>query len=96
MATGDTTDVLGRLKAVLPRWFGGASPILDALLTGLATASAFIYSLYGYAKLQTRILTASDGWLDMVAADFFGTTLQRKASQTDSSFRAAIIANLLR
>ena len=96
MATGDTTDVLGRLRAVLPKWFGGSSPILDALLTGLATASASIYSLYSYVKLQTRILTASDGWLDMVAADFFGTAIVRKANQTDASFRATIIANLFR
>ena len=96
MATGDTTDVLGRLRAVLPKWFGGSSPILDALLTGLATASASIYSLYIYVKLQTRILTASDGWLDMVAADFFGTAIVRKANQTDASFRATIIANLFR
>ena len=96
MATGDQSDILARIKSVLPTWFGGSSPMLDAVLSGLAQASAFVYSLYSYAKLQTRILTASDGWLDMIAADFFGTSIVRKTNQTDASFRATIIANLLR
>ncbi|TXD58936.1 hypothetical protein FUT88_13335 [Ralstonia sp. TCR112] len=70
--------------------------MVDSLLAGITTALSFVYSLYAYAKLQTRILTASDGWLDMIAADFFGTSIQRKANQTDASFRATIIANLFR
>lgn len=96
MAKGDQSDILARIKSVLPTWFGGASPTLDAVLSGLAQASAFVYSLYSYAKQQTRILTATDGWLDMIAADFFGTSIVRKANQTNASFRATIIANLLR
>lgn len=97
MAIGDQADIFGRIKAVLPnRWFGGISPLLDAITQGLANSSAFIYSLYLYAKLQTRILTATDGWLDMVAADFFGAALLRNANQTDASFRARIIINMFR
>lgn len=96
MATGDKSDILARIKAVLPTWFGGTSPVLDAVLSGLAQASFFVYSLYAYAKLQTRILTATDGWLDMIAADYFGSGVVRKANQSDTSFRAAIISNLLR
>lgn len=96
MATGDQGDIFARIKSVLPRWFGPASPLLDALITGLANASAFAYSLYQYARLQTRIKTASDGWLDMIAADFFGVALQRATNQTDTSFRARIIANMFR
>lgn len=96
MATGDQADVLLRLKSTLPHWFGDSNPILDAVLTGLAWAGAFVYSLYAYAKLQTRIKTATDGWLDMIAADFFGTTLLRQANQSDASFRARIIINLFR
>lgn len=94
--TGDQADVLARLKATLPRWFGDDTPILDAVLQGLANAAAFVYSLYAYAKLQTRILTATDGWLDMIAADYFGTALLRAANQSDASFRARIIINLFR
>ena len=100
MAIGDSNDIFARLKAALPqRWFGSTSdsmPVVDSLLTGITTALSFIYSLYLYAKLQTRILTATDGWLDMVAADFFGTSVLRKAGQSDASFRANIIANMFR
>ncbi|WP_175582357.1 hypothetical protein [Cupriavidus metallidurans] len=99
MATGDQQDIYQRLRGYLPReWFGDASqsPIVNALLQGLAYAGAYVYSLLAYAKLQTRIRSATDGWLDMIAADFFGTALQRTANQTDASFRARIILNLFR
>lgn len=96
MATGDKSDVFNRLKSVIPKWFGDTSPILDAILQGFAYASSFIYSLYAYAKLQTRIKTATDGWLDIIAADFFGTRIVRGANQVDASFRANIITNLIR
>jgi len=94
--TGDQSDVLARIKVVLPRWFADSNPILDALNQGYAYTASFIYSLYAYAKLQTRILTATDGWLDLIAADYFGTALMRAANQTDASFRARIIVNLFR
>lgn len=94
--TGDQNDIVARSKSVIPRWFGPASPLLDALLQGTSNAFAVVYSLYSYAKLQTRILTASDGWLDMIAADFFGPALVRSANQSDASFKARIIINMFR
>lgn len=96
MSIGDNSDILKRIKSVLPPWFGDSSPILDAVITGMANGLAFIYSLYAYAKIQTRILTATDGWLDMIAADYFGTALLRASNQSDTSFRARIIINLFR
>lgn len=98
MATGDTQDFQSRLIQTLPRWFGdyASAPLISALLTGLATSAAFIYSLIAYLRLQTRIATATDGNLDMIAGDFFGTTLARRAGQTDANFRALILASLLR
>lgn len=96
MSTGDNRDILKRIKSLIPSWFGDSSPILDAVIMGLANGLAFIYSLYAYAKLQTRILTATDGWLDMIAADYFGAALLRAAYQSNTSFRARIIINLFR
>ena len=97
MATGDQADVFARIKSTLPSsWFGDSTTIIDGLIQGLAWAGSFVYSLYAYAKLQTRIKTATDGWLDMISADFFGTTLPRQTNQTDASFRARIIVNLFR
>ncbi len=98
MATGDQSDISSRLQALVPHgWFAnGVSPIRDALLAGFSNALASVYALLAYVRLQTRIATATDGFLDMVAGDFFGTTLTRSVNQTDASFRARIIANLLR
>lgn len=65
MATGDQADFVRRLKSVLPvQWFDDSNPILDAVLNGIASALSLVYQLYAYAVLQTRILTATDGWLD--------------------------------
>lgn len=94
--TGDQTDILNRIKSALPRWFGDGNPLLDGLVTGLSWTGSFIYSLYAYAKLQTRIITASDSWLDMIAVDFFGSAIKRSTNQSDASFRARIIINMFR
>lgn len=94
--TGDQNDVYRRIVGYLPPWFGDAPPIIDAVLQGLAYALSFIYALIQYAKTQTRIKTASGGFLDMIAADFFGSSLTRKTNETDSSFLARIIINLFR
>ncbi len=96
MATGDTNDFLTRLKALLPNgWFTGATPVLDAVLTGISSVLASVYSLAAYAKLQTRIMTATDGFLDLISYDFFGGDLPRNYQETDAAFRTRILAELL-
>ena len=95
MATGDQNDILGRLKALLPGgWFRGATPVLDGFLSGIAWALAQVYALAAYARLQTRIATASDGFLDLISSDFFGGNLPRKAAESDAAFRARILSQL--
>ncbi|WP_217548787.1 hypothetical protein [Pantoea sp. GbtcB22] len=97
MATGDQNDILNRLKALLPpTWFDSNSPFLDGVLTACAQALTWCYSLYVYAKLQTRIGTATDGWLDLTAYDFFGKNLQRAAGQSDELFRQQMKISLFR
>lgn len=94
--TGDQQDVFRRIKTLIPPWFSDVSPYLDSLIQSFAYTGSFVYSLYEYAKLQTRIKTATDGWLDLISADFFGSALPRKANQSDVSFRNRIIVNLFR
>lgn len=97
MATGDQTDIVARLTKLIPySWFESAFAIRDAIAAGIANAHAYIYSLLMYVKQQTRILSASDGFLDAIAQDFFGSSLIRSANQTDASFRARIIINIFR
>lgn len=69
-------------------------PVITALLLAFGNLQAFIYSLLAYIKLQTRIATATGGFLDLIAFDFFGLTIQRASGQTDASFRQTILAAL--
>jgi hypothetical protein len=95
MATGDANDFLTRIKALLPNgWFSGTTPILDSILTGISSAFASVYSLIAYARLQTRISTATDGFLDLISLDFFGSTLSRKTEESDVAFRNRILSEL--
>jgi hypothetical protein len=98
MATGDQADIVNRLQRLIPQgWFAqGATPLRDALLAGVANAFSFLYSALAYVRLQTRIATATDGYLDMIAADYFGGNLLRYDGQTDTSLRANILANIVR
>jgi len=91
---GDITDLAARLKAQIPvSWFK-SSPKFDATLQGPAWALSTIYSQITYAALQTRIATATDGFLDLIANDFFGTNLLRLTNETDGAYRTRILANL--
>jgi hypothetical protein len=95
--TGDLSDMLARIKAVLPRaWFPDATPVLDAMLTGVAAGWAWVYSLLAYVQAQTRVATATDVWLDVIALDYFGSGLQRRPAETDSTYRQRIHDELLR
>jgi hypothetical protein len=97
MATGDRTDLLGRIQSLLPRgWFGDSPTILTALLTGFAAIYASLYTVLSYARQQMRIATATDGWLDVISADFFGPSLPRKTNESDTAFRNRITVNLFR
>src|SRR5579885_1748109 len=93
--TGDQQDIVSRIKAVLPNgWFRDSTPILDGVLNGIGWALAGIYSLAGYARLQTRLATATDGFLDLISLDYFGLGLPRRPQEMDAPFRARIQAQL--
>jgi len=95
MAIGDQADFVARIEALLPNgWFGDETPILDAVLNGIGWALAFVYSLYQYAALQTRIATATDGFLDLISYDFFGLNLPRNPQESDAAFRLRIQGQL--
>lgn len=97
MAIGDRNDLLGRIQALLPHgWFGDSPTILTALLTGFAAIYSSLYAVLAYARLQMRIATSVDGFLDVISADFFGTSLPRNANESDTAFRNRITVNLFR
>ena len=95
--TGDQQDMLGRLKAVLPsRWFGDQTPVLDALLGGLAASWCWVHGILSFVAGQTRIATAQGLWLDLIANDFFGDRFRRRVGQSDAVLRANIQRELFR
>jgi hypothetical protein len=95
--TGDLSDFISRLWAVLPkRWFAEQSPNLRALLTSIATPWVWLYNLITYVITQTRVATATDEWLDLIALDYFGCNLYRKINESDVSYRGRIQVALLR
>jgi hypothetical protein len=85
-----------RIKQLLPlrAWFTDSTPVLDAVVAGISSGLDYAKTLIDYVRLQTRILTATDGNLDMISSDFFGLGLSRKPNQSDKSFRAQILASL--
>ena len=93
---GDTQDFTTRIKALLPAgWFRGSTPVLDAVLSGISSALASVYSLCAYARLQTRISTATEGFLELISFDYFGGKLPRRLRESNDSYRARILAALL-
>jgi hypothetical protein len=97
MSTGDTNDIVARIQSYLPRgWFGDLTqtPNLNAVLKGAAWGLSNQYAFLTFAGLQTRIKTATGGWLDIISNDFFGTGLPRLPNETDGAFQARILANL--
>jgi hypothetical protein len=94
---GDRQDMLSRLRAVLPaRWFPDQAPVLDGVLSGLASTWSWAFHLLLYVRAQTRIATATDIWLDIIALDFFGTRLVRRPGQSDELLRTRIKRELFR
>ena len=95
--TGDPADILARLKSVLPPgWFADTTPILDTVLSGLSDAGSRLYGLLAVIRLETRIATASDTFLDGAANDFFGLRLRRRVNESDDPFRTRLTRALTR
>lgn len=94
---GDIDDTSARLRRLLPPWFGREddSPAVSALLQGAARILAHVYSLWAFAKLQTRIATSTGGWLEMAAADYIGA-FPRFAGEDDAKYSRRIRLEVLR
>lgn len=94
---GDQQDMQVRLRTVLPaRWFPDSAPILDSILSGLASGWSWLHGLLQYVRNQTRIATASDIWLDLIALDFLGSRFVRWPNEGDNAFRGRIRLELFR
>lgn len=98
MAMGDQADISARLFRWLPsRWFpADQGTLIFAIVSGLAAGLSSIHAMIAYTALQVRIATATDGFLDLIAGDFFGARLPRQASELDPLYSARIRREILR
>jgi hypothetical protein len=98
MATGDVNDLVYRLRANAPPWFPnqGSAPVVDGVLTGIATLLSYVYQLIQYARAQSRIRTSSGGWIDLIAWDYLGSRFTRLPGEGDSAFLARLLPELVR
>lgn len=97
MATGDLQDIVNRINATVPPWFGqDVTPNITGAITAFGKAGSTLYSQYAYTVLQTRIKTATDTFLDLISTDYFGSELPRLANEADAQFRNRILINLIR
>jgi hypothetical protein len=97
--TGSSEDMIRRQASILPPWFGPPGttpPILGIPMAMAADVAAWAYEFIMYVRQQSRIKTATGGWLDMIAWDFFGSRLRRRLGQTDESFRRRILIEMFR
>jgi hypothetical protein len=95
MATGDSNDILMRVKMLIPfRWFSWVAPLRDAVLGGLSDSMAWCYSWIVYTRTQSRIATSTGPFLDLISYDFLGRHLPRRGLD-DNTFRTRIMATIL-
>jgi hypothetical protein len=97
---GDPDDIALRIRRYMPRWYGRTTdptPVLDALLYGLAAAFASIWDLLTFARRQARLATMDGGWLDLAALDFFGPDgFRRFKGDTDATYRLRLRREVFR
>jgi hypothetical protein len=100
MTIGTQAEIATRIFRWLPaRWFPtgcGQGTLIFAIVSGLAAGFSMIYTTIAYAGLQVRIATATDGWLDLIAGDYFGNTLMRNAGEPDAAFSNRLRREILR
>lgn len=93
--TGDVEDIVRRLRSVIPKgWFGEQSPNLSAILRSFATPWVWLFSLLAFVQAQSRVSSASDMWLDLIAQDYLGANCRRKPHESDTLYRVRL-RNLL-
>ncbi len=102
MSIGDQDDIVARIvgeppyEGVLPRDWFKASAVFDGAIAGFASIGSWAYGLLAYARLQMRIQTSTDGWLDMASSDYLGDgVLPRLGGEPDDIYAQRILDNIL-
>lgn len=97
MATGDSADILSRIKKLLPGgWFSSVATYRDAVLGAIGDVLAPTYSLIVSSKLQMRLATACGFFIDLWSYDYLGLEIVRRVGELDPAFRLRVQQEVLR
>ena len=98
MAIGDKDYFKALTLENLPRgWFPKDGPVINGVVAGVAEPYAFNFEQLAFIIKQTRLATATDEFLDMIADEFFGKmALPRYEGEADDAYRSRIFAELMR
>ena len=88
---GDQADMRLRLRITLPsRWFGDVAPVLDSILSGLASTWSGLYDFLQFVIQQSRVSTATGNFLELAAQDYLSDTFLRRRNETDPDYRSRL------
>lgn len=98
MAIGDKDYFKQLTLDHTPRgWFPKDGPVINGVAAGVAEPYAFNFQQLSYIVQQTRLATATDEFLDLIADDLFGKmALPRHIGEANDAYRTRIFAELLR
>jgi hypothetical protein len=90
-------QMLDRLKALTPNWFGRSVPdVVEGVLSGYASSFQCVSDIQDEVSLQTRIRTATGGNLDLIARDYFNQRMFRRKNEGDDAYKARLLAEIFR
>lgn len=87
-----------KLKEALPSsWFSkDDSKFINAILKGFAWCCDLIDNTLAEVKKQTRILTATGGFLELISGDFFGDSVPRHLNESDNTYSSRLVSTILK
>ena len=101
MAVGDYQYYFDRLYGKLPvGWFPADptdAPMISSIIGAVAVVAANTYAQLSYTNAQTRLLTATGIYLDMIANEYLGYfNFPRRQNEDDDTYRLRILNEILR
>lgn len=83
--------------SLVRNWFPVDGEVINALAAAMADPAAFNFEQIRYVEDQTRLATATDAFLDLIAEEFIGKNrLLRRSGESDATYRARIKREILR
>jgi len=97
-------DFARRIRGLLPQgWFplppadgeAETAPVLQGILIGFGTVFSWIVQLFSQVKAQCRLQSAEGPFLELIAADYFGSgNFGRMTGESDTAYRNRIVGNI--